>query len=186
MCSWSQVPSQRTGICVGGLGPPGGPLAPLCELLLTLLSSPIARLQKEVRLAQKADYSAERTASPLPYDKISVRCPPPFLQGFWCLGQAYVPPRGRPPPPGSCRGPGTLHSCHHSLCSLGTRRWLRVPRCTTTSTKSSRCSPWRSKQPLPGNKAVAAPELPQPCHRLRIPIACDEDMWSLCNLSPQA
>ncbi|EOB04890.1 Neural proliferation differentiation and control protein 1, partial [Anas platyrhynchos] len=29
------------------------------------------RLQKEVRLAQKADYSAERTASPLPYDKIS-------------------------------------------------------------------------------------------------------------------
>uniref|UniRef100_A0A8B9DX24 Neural proliferation, differentiation and control 1 n=1 Tax=Anser cygnoides TaxID=8845 RepID=A0A8B9DX24_ANSCY len=29
------------------------------------------RLQKEVRLAQKADYSAERMASPLPYDKIS-------------------------------------------------------------------------------------------------------------------
>ncbi|XP_029856686.1 LOW QUALITY PROTEIN: neural proliferation differentiation and control protein 1 [Aquila chrysaetos chrysaetos] len=31
------------------------------------------RLQKEVRLAQKADYSAQRAASPLPYDKISVR-----------------------------------------------------------------------------------------------------------------
>ncbi|NXK06438.1 NPDC1 protein, partial [Herpetotheres cachinnans] len=28
-------------------------------------------LQKEVRLAQKADYSAQRAASPLPYDKIS-------------------------------------------------------------------------------------------------------------------
>ncbi|XP_054249182.1 neural proliferation differentiation and control protein 1 [Indicator indicator] len=28
------------------------------------------RLQKEVRLAQKADYSAQRAASPLPYDKI--------------------------------------------------------------------------------------------------------------------
>ncbi|XP_061867523.1 neural proliferation differentiation and control protein 1 isoform X1 [Colius striatus] len=35
------------------------------------------RLQKEVRLAQKADYSAQRAASPLPYDKISVRCPQP-------------------------------------------------------------------------------------------------------------
>ncbi|KAM6372403.1 LOW QUALITY PROTEIN: neural proliferation differentiation and control protein 1 [Pluvialis apricaria] len=29
------------------------------------------RLQKEVRLAQKVDYSAQRVASPLPYDKIS-------------------------------------------------------------------------------------------------------------------
>ncbi|KFW90753.1 Neural proliferation differentiation and control protein 1, partial [Phalacrocorax carbo] len=29
------------------------------------------RLQKEVRLAQKADYAAQRAASPLPYDKIS-------------------------------------------------------------------------------------------------------------------
>ncbi|XP_050764095.1 neural proliferation differentiation and control protein 1 [Gymnogyps californianus] len=29
------------------------------------------RLQKEVRMAQKADYSAQRAASPLPYDKIS-------------------------------------------------------------------------------------------------------------------
>ncbi|NXK95214.1 NPDC1 protein, partial [Formicarius rufipectus] len=29
------------------------------------------RLQKEVRLAQKADYSTQRAASPLPYDKIS-------------------------------------------------------------------------------------------------------------------
>ncbi|NXG48853.1 NPDC1 protein, partial [Psilopogon haemacephalus] len=29
------------------------------------------RLQKELRLAQKADYSAQRVASPLPYDKIS-------------------------------------------------------------------------------------------------------------------
>ncbi|POI23565.1 hypothetical protein CIB84_012685, partial [Bambusicola thoracicus] len=28
-------------------------------------------LQKEVRLAQKADYSAQRVTSPLPYDKIS-------------------------------------------------------------------------------------------------------------------
>ncbi|NWY51163.1 NPDC1 protein, partial [Chionis minor] len=29
------------------------------------------RLQKEVRLAQKVDYSAQRVASPMPYDKIS-------------------------------------------------------------------------------------------------------------------
>uniref|UniRef100_A0A8C0VRW1 Neural proliferation, differentiation and control 1 n=1 Tax=Cyanistes caeruleus TaxID=156563 RepID=A0A8C0VRW1_CYACU len=29
------------------------------------------RLQKEIRLAQKAEYSAQRAASPLPYDKIS-------------------------------------------------------------------------------------------------------------------
>lgn len=44
------------------------------ELLLPALSSPPVRLQKEVRLAQKADYSAQRVASPLPYDKISVSC----------------------------------------------------------------------------------------------------------------
>ncbi|XP_026716266.1 neural proliferation differentiation and control protein 1 [Athene cunicularia] len=31
------------------------------------------RLQKEVRLAQKADYSTQRAASPLPYNKISPR-----------------------------------------------------------------------------------------------------------------
>ncbi|KAM9256758.1 neural proliferation differentiation and control protein 1 [Cariama cristata] len=46
------------------------------------------RLQKELKLAQKADYSAQRAASPLPYDKISVRHPCPFLWGVWCLGQA--------------------------------------------------------------------------------------------------
>ncbi|XP_068512884.1 LOW QUALITY PROTEIN: neural proliferation differentiation and control protein 1 [Anas acuta] len=75
------------------------------------------RLQKEVRLAQKADYSAERTASPLPYDKISVRCPPPFLQGFWCLGQAYVPPRGRPPPRAAV-GPELSRALSSQLPSL--------------------------------------------------------------------
>lgn len=101
--------TENRDLC-GRAGAPRRTTGSPLELLLTLLSSPIGRLQKEVRLAQKADYSAERTASPLPYDKISVRCPPPFLQGFWCLGQAYVPPRGRPPPPGSCRGPGTLQS----------------------------------------------------------------------------
>ncbi|KFQ77890.1 Neural proliferation differentiation and control protein 1, partial [Phaethon lepturus] len=39
------------------------------------------RLQKEVRLAQKVDYSAQRAASPLSYDKISIRRPRPSLQG---------------------------------------------------------------------------------------------------------
>ncbi|XP_009075848.1 PREDICTED: neural proliferation differentiation and control protein 1, partial [Acanthisitta chloris] len=35
------------------------------------LAHPALPLQKEVRLAQKADYSVQRVASPLPYDKIS-------------------------------------------------------------------------------------------------------------------
>ncbi|NXH65827.1 NPDC1 protein, partial [Hydrobates tethys] len=38
---------------------------------LTVAAVCWCRLQKEVRLAQKADYSAQRAASPLPYDKIS-------------------------------------------------------------------------------------------------------------------
>uniref|UniRef100_A0A8D0G1S4 Neural proliferation, differentiation and control 1 n=1 Tax=Strix occidentalis caurina TaxID=311401 RepID=A0A8D0G1S4_STROC len=51
---------------------PLGSLSPVWShlLLLTALLSP-GRLQKEVRLAQKADYSTQRAASPLPYDKIS-------------------------------------------------------------------------------------------------------------------
>lgn len=143
---------------VGGRAePPQGSLAPVWShalwwLLPTALLSP-GRLQKEVRLAQKADYSAQRAASPLPYDKISVRRPRPSLQGVWCWGQAYALLEGLPTrrgTPASWAGgspePG-LHACPCSLCSPGTRRWLRVPRCTTTSTKSSRCSPWRSKLP---------------------------------------
>ncbi|XP_075026254.1 LOW QUALITY PROTEIN: neural proliferation differentiation and control protein 1 [Calonectris borealis] len=54
------------------------------------------RLQKEVRLAQKADYSAQRAASPLPYDKISVRRPRPSLQGVWRWGQACALLEGLP------------------------------------------------------------------------------------------
>ncbi|XP_042642906.1 neural proliferation differentiation and control protein 1 isoform X2 [Tyto alba] len=54
------------------------------------------RLQKEVRLAQKADYSAQRAASPLPYDKISVMCPHPSLWSVWCLGQACALLGGHP------------------------------------------------------------------------------------------
>ncbi|XP_048181804.1 neural proliferation differentiation and control protein 1 isoform X2 [Corvus hawaiiensis] len=60
------------------------------------------RLQKEVRLAQKADYSAQRAASPLPYDKISVRHPGPSLWGVWHLGPSTLlegfPCAGGPPP----------------------------------------------------------------------------------------
>ncbi|XP_074464920.1 LOW QUALITY PROTEIN: neural proliferation differentiation and control protein 1 [Larus michahellis] len=52
------------------------------------------RLQKEVRLAQKADYSAQRAASPLPYDKISVRCSHPSLRGVRHWGQAWLSLRG--------------------------------------------------------------------------------------------
>ncbi|XP_069729220.1 LOW QUALITY PROTEIN: neural proliferation differentiation and control protein 1 [Phaenicophaeus curvirostris] len=52
------------------------------------------RLQKEVRLAQKADYSAQRVASPLPYDKISVRCLCPSLWGVWCSGEPCALLRG--------------------------------------------------------------------------------------------
>lgn len=48
------------------------------------------RLQKEVRLAQKADYSAQRVASPLPYDKISVRNPHPSLWGVWHSGPSAL------------------------------------------------------------------------------------------------
>ncbi|XP_075375900.1 LOW QUALITY PROTEIN: neural proliferation differentiation and control protein 1 [Mycteria americana] len=54
------------------------------------------RLQKEVRLTQKADYSAQRAASPLPYDKISVRHPCPSLQGVWLWGQARALLEGLP------------------------------------------------------------------------------------------
>ncbi|XP_059720951.1 neural proliferation differentiation and control protein 1 isoform X1 [Haemorhous mexicanus] len=60
------------------------------------------RLQKEVNLAQKADYSAQRVASPLPYDKISVRCPYPSLWGVWHAGLSALleafPHGGGPPP----------------------------------------------------------------------------------------
>lgn len=31
--------------------------------------------------------------------------------------------------------------------SLGTRSWPTVPKCTTTSTRSNRCSPWESESP---------------------------------------
>ncbi len=37
--------------------------------------------------------------------------------------------------------------CPCMCSSLGTRSWPTVPRCTTTSTKSSRYSPWRSESP---------------------------------------
>ncbi|XP_053852714.1 neural proliferation differentiation and control protein 1 isoform X3 [Vidua macroura] len=47
-------------------------VAAICWCSDTLIPMPLpGRLQKEVRLAQKADYSAQRVASPLPYDKIS-------------------------------------------------------------------------------------------------------------------
>lgn len=109
--------TENRDLC-GRAGAPRRTTGSPLELLLTLLSSPIGRLQKEVRLAQKADYSAERTASPLPYDKISVRCLPPFLQGFWCLGQAYVPPRGRAPPQVAAVGLGLSRALPSQLPSL--------------------------------------------------------------------
>lgn len=37
--------------------------------------------------------------------------------------------------------------CPCLCCSPGTISWPTVPRCTTTSTRSSRCSPWRSESP---------------------------------------
>lgn len=37
--------------------------------------------------------------------------------------------------------------CPTLWSSPGTRSWPTVPRCTTTSTRSSRCSPWRSESP---------------------------------------
>lgn len=139
---------------VGGLSPLGSlapawshPVAPAEHSLLP------GRLQKEVRLAQKADYSAQRAASPPPYDKILVRRPRPSLQDAWRWGQARALLEGlltRQGTPASWAGgllEPSLHACPCSFCSPGTRRWLRAPRCTTTSTKSSRCSPWRSKQP---------------------------------------
>lgn len=90
---------------VGGRAEPHwGSLAPMWSrlLVLTSLLSPI-RLQKEVKLAQKADYLAQRAASPLPYDKISVRCPRPSLQGVWCWGQACAVLEGIPTQQGCCQ-----------------------------------------------------------------------------------
>ncbi|KFW65948.1 Neural proliferation differentiation and control protein 1, partial [Pygoscelis adeliae] len=71
----SPIPSNDDMVLGGRAEPPQGSLAPVWShalrwLLPTALLSP-GRLQKEVRLAQKADYSAQRVASPLPYDKIS-------------------------------------------------------------------------------------------------------------------
>ncbi|XP_064249502.1 neural proliferation differentiation and control protein 1 isoform X2 [Passer domesticus] len=70
------------------------------------------RLQKEVRLAQKADYSAQRVASPLPYDKISVRAHIPYPispVGVWHSGLSALLegfPHGRgPPPPTKAQSP---------------------------------------------------------------------------------
>lgn len=74
--SW--VPLQGTGVWVGRLSP-WESLAPIWSHWLWWLLSVVlcsGRLQKEVRLAQKVDYSAQRVASPLPYDKISVRLVP--------------------------------------------------------------------------------------------------------------
>ncbi|XP_066057486.1 neural proliferation differentiation and control protein 1 isoform X2 [Chamaea fasciata] len=60
------------------------------------------RLQKEVRLAQKADYSSQRVTSPLPYDKISVRRPCSSLWGVLHPGPSTLLERfsdsGGPPP----------------------------------------------------------------------------------------
>ncbi|KAM4760895.1 neural proliferation differentiation and control protein 1 isoform 1-T1 [Cyanocitta cristata] len=77
------------------------------------------RLQKEVRLAQKADYSAQRAASPLPYDKISVRHPRPSLWGVQHLGPSALPegfPCGGGPPPARL-GPSKAQSPQLSLLS---------------------------------------------------------------------
>ncbi|XP_075295671.1 neural proliferation differentiation and control protein 1 isoform X2 [Opisthocomus hoazin] len=66
------------------------------------------RLQKEVRLAQKADYSAERAASPLSYDKISVRHPHPSVWGVgpWWQARALLEgvPTGQGTPPSRAGG----------------------------------------------------------------------------------
>lgn len=61
------------------------------------------------------------------------------VEGFSHGGGPQQPGWGPPNP--------NIHSCSCSLHSPGTRRWLRVPKCTTISTKSSRCSPWKSKHP---------------------------------------
>lgn len=77
------------------------------------------RLQKEVRLAQKADYSAQRAASPLPYDKISVRRLRPSLWGVQHLGPSALlegfPSSGGPPP--ARLGPSKAQSPHLFLLS---------------------------------------------------------------------
>ena len=94
-------PSQGAGMRVRGLSTPGGVLAP------TALPSP-GRLQKEVRLAQKADYSAERAASPLSYDKISVRHLHPSVWGVgpWWQARALLEgvPTGQGTPPSRAGG----------------------------------------------------------------------------------
>lgn len=109
--------TENRDLC-GRAGAPRRTTGSPLESLLTLLSSPVGRLQKEVRLAQKADYSAERMASPLPYDKISVRCPPPSLRRFLSLGQAYVPPTWQGTPQVAAVGPGLSRALPSQLPSL--------------------------------------------------------------------
>lgn len=104
--------------------PPGRSLAPIWSrlLLMTSLLSPI-RLQKEVKLAQKADYLAQRAASPLPYDKISVRCPCPSLQGVWCWVQACSLLEGIPARRGTLQpGWGALQPSPTAVLALSTAR----------------------------------------------------------------
>lgn len=57
------------------------PCGVICSSSSSDRTSLPGRLQKEVRLAQKADYSAQRAASPLPCDKISVGLPAPSSWG---------------------------------------------------------------------------------------------------------
>uniref|UniRef100_A0A8C6JP93 Uncharacterized protein n=1 Tax=Melopsittacus undulatus TaxID=13146 RepID=A0A8C6JP93_MELUD len=62
-CVQKQLPTSAHGS-------PWLPYGVIGWWLLRALLCP-CRLQKEVRLAQKVDYSTQRVASPLPYDKIS-------------------------------------------------------------------------------------------------------------------
>uniref|UniRef100_A0A672U9U7 Neural proliferation, differentiation and control 1 n=1 Tax=Strigops habroptila TaxID=2489341 RepID=A0A672U9U7_STRHB len=83
--SWEGVSRPHGEGWVGGSMLPCSPV-PLCPLhpaglivvctlagfsALVVAGVCWCRLQKEVKLAQKVDYSAQRAASPLPYDKIS-------------------------------------------------------------------------------------------------------------------
>jgi hypothetical protein len=96
------------------------------------LSSTSRRLQREIRLTQKADYSTAKAPGSPATPRISVRGPAPA------------------PGHASGRAPSPTLDPSLSTHSPGTSGWRTARRCTTTSTRGSRCCAWSGERPHPG------------------------------------